>query len=61
MGGEQWGRGVVTAPKGKGVRIVGEGKLEHRGRRKGQGLGRDRGKVVWGSHTRGEKGELKAR
>jgi hypothetical protein len=37
----------------------GKGKLEHRGRRKGQGLGRDRGRVLRGSRTRGERGEVR--
>lgn len=72
-GEEQVGRGVVTVPKGEVVRIGGgkgfclflffggKGKLEHRGRRKGQGLGRDRRVIVRGSHTRGERGELKTR
>ena len=67
------GRGVVTVPKGEVVRVGGgkgfclflffggKGKLEHRGRRKGQGLGRDRKVIVRGSHTRGERGELKTR
>jgi hypothetical protein len=60
------GRGVVTVPKGRVVRIgggkgfclflffEGKGKLEHRGRRKGQGLRRDRRGIVRGSRTRGE-------
>jgi hypothetical protein len=68
MEGEQQGRGVATAPKGKGVRIVGEGgfhlflffvgkgKLEHRGRRKGQGLGGIEGGLC-GVVAQGEKGE----
>jgi hypothetical protein len=65
--------GVATVPKGEVVRVgggegfclflffEGKGKLEHRGRRKGQGLGGDRRGIVRGSRTRGEGGELKTR